>query len=159
MHKIFTMEKIALSLAKVWNSKYRQEFCCRIIPISVLLPRLWSQFFPMLYWRFLPSSTMAESGGSTSHSSSSLSGGSGSEDQINWKERCHTLEASLHKFKSQAAKIRELLAQKVSTSFQLFIHWKEKLKTPRVIEMINCEIYIKTNPNPVVTLFIGVYQW
>ncbi len=57
---------------------------------------------------------MAESGGSTSHSSSSLSGGSGTEDQVNWKERCHTLEASLHKFKSQAAKIRELLAQKVS---------------------------------------------
>ena len=74
-------------------------------------------FSHLPHLRFLTSPTMAESGGSTSHSSSSLSGGIGSEDQINWKERCHTLEASLHKFKSQAAKIRELLAQKVSTSY------------------------------------------
>ena len=42
----------------------------------------------------------------------------GAED-INWKERCHTLEASLHKFKNRAAQIRELLAAKVSRNYSV----------------------------------------
>ena len=37
----------------------------------------------------------------------------GLEDGIDWRERCHSLEASLHKFKHRAAQIRELLAAKV----------------------------------------------
>ena len=41
-------------------------------------------------------------------------GAGGGGDEVNWKERCHTLEASLHKFKQQATRIRELLSQKVS---------------------------------------------
>lgn len=35
------------------------------------------------------------------------------EDAVNWKERCLTLESQLMKFRLQASKIRELLAEKV----------------------------------------------
>ena len=36
------------------------------------------------------------------------------DDAVDWRERCHALEASLHKFKHRAAQIRELLAAKVN---------------------------------------------
>lgn len=36
------------------------------------------------------------------------------EGTVNWKERCLTLESQLMKFRLQASKIRELLAEKVS---------------------------------------------
>lgn len=39
------------------------------------------------------------------------------EENIDWKERCRVLEASLYKFKQQAGRIRELLAEKVSFIF------------------------------------------
>lgn len=35
------------------------------------------------------------------------------EGTVNWKERCLTLESQLMKFRLQASKIRELLAEKV----------------------------------------------
>lgn len=35
------------------------------------------------------------------------------EGTINWKERCIALESQLMKFRLQASKIRELLAEKV----------------------------------------------
>ena len=35
------------------------------------------------------------------------------EEEVDWKERCDVLEASLHRFKQQASRIRELLAVKV----------------------------------------------
>lgn len=38
---------------------------------------------------------------------------SDSEGAVNWKERCLTLESQLMKFRLQASKIRELLAEKV----------------------------------------------
>lgn len=38
------------------------------------------------------------------------------EGPIDWKERCVALESQLMKFRVQASKIRELLAEKVSFS-------------------------------------------
>jgi hypothetical protein len=40
---------------------------------------------------------------------------------VDWKERCEVLESSLLRFKQQAAKIRELLAQKVR-AHSLFLY-------------------------------------
>ena len=42
------------------------------------------------------------------------------EPQVDWKERCLMLEASLRKFKEQAAKIRQLLSERVSKKTTLF---------------------------------------
>lgn len=42
-----------------------------------------------------------------------------SEGPVDWKERCVALESQLMKFRVQASKIRELLAEKVSSSPQL----------------------------------------
>lgn len=39
------------------------------------------------------------------------------EGTINWKEKCIALESQLMKFRLQASKIRELLAEKVSFKF------------------------------------------
>lgn len=38
------------------------------------------------------------------------------EGPVDWKERCVALESQLMKFRVQASKIRELLAEKVSAS-------------------------------------------
>jgi hypothetical protein len=38
------------------------------------------------------------------------------EGPVDWKERCVALESQLMKFRVQASKIRELLAEKVSFS-------------------------------------------
>ena len=37
----------------------------------------------------------------------------GASEVIDYKERCQTLETTLYKFKQQASKIRDLLAEKV----------------------------------------------
>lgn len=42
-----------------------------------------------------------------------------SEGPVDWRERCVALESQLMKFRVQASKIRELLAEKVSSSPQL----------------------------------------
>ena len=39
----------------------------------------------------------------------------GAGEVIDYKERCQTLETTLYKFKQQASKIRDLLAEKVPT--------------------------------------------
>ena len=36
-----------------------------------------------------------------------------SEENVNWKERCEAMEASLLRFKEKASKIRELFSEKV----------------------------------------------
>lgn len=43
------------------------------------------------------------------------------EGPVDWKERCVALESQLMKFRVQASKIRELLAEKVSFSLQLLL--------------------------------------
>lgn len=43
------------------------------------------------------------------------------EGPVDWKERCIALESQLMKFRIQASKIRELLAEKVSFSPLVFI--------------------------------------
>uniref|UniRef100_A0A7M4FC65 Pleckstrin homology, MyTH4 and FERM domain containing H2 n=1 Tax=Crocodylus porosus TaxID=8502 RepID=A0A7M4FC65_CROPO len=50
---------------------------------------------------------------------------SDSEGAVNWKERCLTLESQLMKFRLQASKIRELLAEKVQVM-------EEKLKAANI---------------------------
>lgn len=78
---------------------------------------------------------------SPTHSSESSLGRSGDEGgsgaasgghgDAYWRERCQTLEASLGKFKQQAAKIRELLADKVSINiFALPLNLKVKVSLP-----------------------------
>lgn len=44
-----------------------------------------------------------------------------SEGPVDWRERCVALESQLMKFRVQASKIRELLAEKVSSSPQLLL--------------------------------------
>uniref|UniRef100_A0A8B9BRU7 Pleckstrin homology domain-containing family H member 2 n=1 Tax=Anser brachyrhynchus TaxID=132585 RepID=A0A8B9BRU7_9AVES len=51
------------------------------------------------------------------------------EGTVNWKERCLTLESQLMKFRLQASKIRELLAEKVGLMVQVM---EEKLKAANV---------------------------
>lgn len=43
------------------------------------------------------------------------------EDAVNWKERCLTLESQLMKFRLQASKIRELLAEKVGLMVRILM--------------------------------------
>lgn len=43
------------------------------------------------------------------------------EGPVDWKERCVALESQLMKFRVQASKIRELLAEKVSFSLQTLL--------------------------------------
>lgn len=57
----------------------------------------------------IPDLTLSSSGPS---SQSSLCN---SADEVDWRERCQVLEVSLIKFKQKAARIRELLSEKVST--------------------------------------------
>lgn len=40
------------------------------------------------------------------------------QEEINWKDRCSTLEQTLHKFKQQASNIRDLLAEKVACFYR-----------------------------------------
>lgn len=59
---------------------------------------------------------------STLSSSSSISSTSSRmrdelDENVNWKERCYTLEASLLRFKQRASQIREMLASRVSATF------------------------------------------
>lgn len=46
------------------------------------------------------------------------------EGTVNWKERCLTLESQLMKFRLQASKIRELLAEKVGLMVWILILYK-----------------------------------
>ena len=40
---------------------------------------------------------------------------------VDWKERCLALEASLHKFKQQASRIRELLGDRVYNNTNIVV--------------------------------------
>lgn len=46
------------------------------------------------------------------------------ESTVNWKERCLTLESQLMKFRLQASKIRELLAEKVGLMGWIWMMYK-----------------------------------
>lgn len=46
------------------------------------------------------------------------------EGTVNWKERCLTLESQLMKFRLQASKIRELLAEKVGLMGWILMMYK-----------------------------------
>lgn len=42
------------------------------------------------------------------------------ENEIDYKQRCKYLENQLEKFREQAAKVREVIGQKVMNSLQMF---------------------------------------
>uniref|UniRef100_A0A8C0I9H4 Pleckstrin homology, MyTH4 and FERM domain containing H2 n=1 Tax=Bubo bubo TaxID=30461 RepID=A0A8C0I9H4_BUBBB len=58
------------------------------------------------------------------------------EGTVNWKERCLTLESQLMKFRLQASKIRELLAEKVvkNTLMSIFFQKQIRLQEAKIIE-------------------------
>ena len=69
-----------------------------------------------------PSSSSLASGSSQSSVDPALSrAASAAGDGIDYKDRCQTLEATLYKFKQQASKIRDLLAEKVAVFADLVV--------------------------------------
>uniref|UniRef100_A0A672UMA6 Pleckstrin homology, MyTH4 and FERM domain containing H2 n=1 Tax=Strigops habroptila TaxID=2489341 RepID=A0A672UMA6_STRHB len=58
------------------------------------------------------------------------------EGTVNWKERCLTLESQLMKFRLQASKIRELLAEKVVKNMLMSIFFQKqiRLQEAKIIE-------------------------